>query len=111
MNRPTHCTMCGEEIVKNYEIGWVCPKTYGNSWYHFSIGYHENDTKLAYASFILTSHNVHLHIDYEKNRTVVTSMENGQKSKQIAWIDHAIPLDITNKEAIEQKIKLLTTFS
>lgn len=110
--------MCGEELVKNYNIGWVCPKTYGDSWYHFSISYaDDNDSasenkELESVSLILESHQLHVTIDYRKNRTVLTAMSNkGEMRKQIAWIDHSIPLDITDKAAIEQKIRLLATFS
>lgn len=112
MIRPTHCPMCGEELRKNYELGIVCPKLYGD-WYHFSIGCNKNDVEIMVDSvnIILTSHQIHLHINYEKNRTVLTTMENGQKSKQIAYLPYAIKLDILNKKAIEQKVKLLTTFS
>lgn len=105
---PIYCTMCGEALTNNYDIGWICPKTYGD-WYHFSIGY--DDGKLAYVNFILESHQLHVYIDYRKNKTVITSMENKEKSKQTAHIDYAASIDIHDKKAIEQKIKLLATFS
>src|SRR5208282_3681847 len=111
---PTHCPFCNlllEELFAQGEDtnNWVCPTRLGpnNYYWHYAICL-DHDEK--WDGHVLTYERIHLGTKGSASRLTFFTPDFTGLDQDRAVLLPAVKVDVTDAEAIINKLKLLTTF-